>query len=338
MLMIRDLAFQNPFIMAPIAGYTDSPFRRMVKSYGASLVYTELLSADAIVHSNKKTLALMSHLKEEKPLTVQLLGKEPGILVHAARIAIASGADIIDLNMGCPASNVVNNGSGAALMKAPELVREIIKEMRAGITVPFTIKTRIGWDDKSKNVLQILEIANEEGIDAIAIHLRTKMQGFKRGIDMQTLTDAVKISRIPVIGNGDILTPYDAKFMLEQSGCAGIMIGRGALGAPWIFGLLNEYMENNSFTLPELTLVKNNIIRHLNFMIGYYGEEQGVKLFRKHLVHYSKGSEISPLLRAPNSSDFRSHAVLISDAGSLFKLIDQYFYYLEKHFYGVVNV
>ncbi len=325
MLRIGNLQLKYPSIMAPIAGYTDSPFRRIVMHMGAGLVYTELISAEALVRNNKKTMMLMAHTPEEKPIAVQLLGNNIDALVKASQIAIAGGANIIDLNLGCPARNVVANGSGAALLKKPELIREIIIEMRKAIEIPFTIKTRIGWDEGSRNILQIVDIANEHGVDAIAIHLRTKVQGFKKGIDIQSLIDAVKISKIPVIGNGDILRPLDAEYMMETSGCAGVMIGRGALGNPWIFQMLVDSMKKNTYFLPSLSTIKNIMIEHVRMMNEFYGENKGIKLFRKHLVYYSKGGPVSPLTGARYISGFRAKAVTIERIEPLIKLINTYF-------------
>lgn len=316
--------------MAPIAGYTDSPFRRLVREAGAGLVYTELVSSEALVRRNVKTMALMRHSPEERPLSVQLLGKDPGTLAWAAVAAVDAGADIVDLNLGCPAHKVVTHGSGAALLKSPELVKEIITEMRKSVAVPLTIKTRTGWDEGSKNLLRIVEIANECGIDAVAIHLRTKTQGFKKGIDMKSLTDAVRFSRIPVIGNGDIATPQDAKAMMETSGCAGVMIGRGALGVPWIFRLTGDYLQNGQLELPSLRKVRDTMLRHLELMVGLYGEAKGVRLFRKHLVHYSRGGPLSPLSGARYSSDFRAKAVIVDKHRDLVKLIERYFDFLME--------
>lgn len=325
MLRIGNLQLKYPYIMAPIAGYTDSPFRRIVMNMGAGLVYTELVSAEALVRNNKKTLMLMTHTPEEKPIAVQLLGNNIDTLVKASQTAIAGGADIIDLNLGCPARKVVANGSGAALLKKPDSIREIIIEMRKAINIPFTIKTRIGWDEGSKNILQIVDIANEHGIDAIAIHLRTKTQGFKKGIDMQSLIEAARISKIPVIGNGDILSPHDVKYMIETSGCAGVMIGRGALGNPWIFQMLVDYMKENTYSLPSLSTIKNIMIWHVSMMNEFYGEIKGIKLFRKHLVHYSKGGPVSPLTGARYIADFRAKAVTIERLEPLINLINTYF-------------
>ncbi|MCL5277024.1 MAG: tRNA dihydrouridine synthase DusB [Deltaproteobacteria bacterium] len=311
--------------MAPIAGYTDSPFRRIVGEAGAGLVYTELISSDALVRRNGKTMVLLRHSPAERPLNVQLLGKDPGTLVDAAMAAIDAGADMIDLNLGCPARTVVANGAGAALLKEPGLVKEIMTEMRKAIAVPFTLKTRTGWDDSSKNILQIVETANECGIDAIAIHLRTRAQGFKKGIDMQDLVGAVRASRVPVIGNGDILTPQDAKAMMEVSGCAGVMIGRGALGAPWIFGLAGDYLQHGRSELPSLEYVRDTMLRHLGLMVEFYGEAGGVMRFRKHLVHYSRGGPVSPLSGARYSSRFRAESVMVDKYEVLVKLIGGYF-------------
>ena len=325
MLKIGAVEIKQPYVMAPIAGYSDSPFRRVVMGMGAGLVYTELISAEALVRGNKKTMVLMEHAAEEKPVAVQLLGHTIDTLIRASHIARDGGADIIDLNVGCPARNVVANGSGAALLKKPELLKEIIIEMRKAITIPFTVKTRIGWDDGSKNILQIVDIANEHGVDAIAIHLRTKTQGFKKGIDMKSLIDAVKISKIPVIGNGDILSPLDAKSMLEQSGCAGVMIGRGAIGNPWIFQMLVDYLQKGIYVLPALSTIRDIMIKHVRMMSEFYGEQKGIKLFRKHLVHYSKGGPLSPLTGARYSSDFRAAAVTMESLEPLLRLINSFF-------------
>lgn len=330
MLMIGNLQIEPPYVMAPIAGYTDSPFRMIARSEGAGLVYTELVSADALIHANKKTLVLMRHSRQERPLVIQLLGKDPETLVRASAAAVDAGADIIDLNLGCPARNVVAHGSGAALLKNPDRVREIVTEMRKAVNVPLTIKIRTGWDEGSKNVLSIVGIANECGVDAIAIHLRTRAQGFKKGIDLQSLVEAVRHSSIPVIGNGDILTPADARNMMDASGCAGVMVGRGALGAPWLFRMIGDYVDRGSFLLPPLSRVREILLEHLDLMASFYGETKGVKLFRKHLVHYSRGGPSSPLRGARHSSDFRAKAVTIDKHVPLIKLINEYFDYLTE--------
>lgn len=330
MLKIGNIVLSHPYIMAPIAGYTDSPFRRIVKNCGASLVYTELISADALVHNNSKTMLILRHFQQEKPIVVQLLGNKIDTLIKASQIAISFGADIIDLNVGCPARNVVNNGSGSALLRTPKILKEILIEMRKVIPIPFTIKTRIGWDENSKNILQVVDLANECKLDAIAIHLRTKTQGFKKGIDIQSLIDSVKISKIPVIGNGDILTPEDAKRMIEVSGCDGIMIGRGAIGNPWIFQMIIDYLEKGAYIVPSLSFVREIMISHLKMMCEFYGEIKGVKLFRKHLVHYSKGSSISPLMSARYSTNFRSKAMTIERLENILMLINEYFNYLTE--------
>lgn len=330
MLKIGTIELQHDTVLAPLAGYTDSPFRRLAMEMGAGLVSTELISAEALIRHNQKTMALMSHTEQERPLAVQLLGNDSATLVRAAQIAIDGGADLIDLNLGCPARNVVASGSGAALLKKPELVREILRDMRQAIPIPFTVKTRIGWDESSKNILQIVDIANEQGVDAIAIHLRTRQQGFKRGIDLQSLVDAVKISKIPVIGNGDILCPADARAMIEASGCAGVMIGRGALGNPWIFQMIDS-LQKGTYVVPSLYDVRNVMIKHVRMMHEFYGEAKGTKLFRKHLVHYSRGGPVSPLTGARYSADFRAKAVTTEGLEPLITLINAYFDYLEEH-------
>ncbi len=330
MLKIGTILLKHHAVMAPLAGYTDSPFRRLVCGMGSGLVSTELISAEALVHNNQKTMMLMAHTTQEKPFAVQLLGNNTDALVRASQIAIGSGADIIDLNLGCPARNVVANGSGAALLRTPERIREIIREMRAAIPVPFTVKTRLGWDETSKNILQIVDIANEQGVDALAIHLRTRQQWFKKGIDLQSLADAVKLSKIPIIGNGDILTPDDARTMLEASGCAGVMIGRGAIGNPWIFQMIVDSQQKGEYRVPSLQDVRDVMIKHVRMMHEFYGEPKGVKLFRKHLVHYSRGGPVSPLTGARYSADFRAKAVTTEGLEPLVELINAYFDHLGK--------
>ena len=225
----------NPFVLAPMAGITDHAFRTFIKRLGASVVVTELVSSNGIEYKSEKTLKLMSFDASQRPVGIQLFGEEPEILARAAQVAEADGCDFVDLNFGCPVPKVVKKGAGSAMLKDPVALQKVLSAVKGAIKIPLTIKIRTGWDSNSRNAVEICNIAYNEGVSWVAIHGRTRAQAYTGFADWDFITDVKAKSKLPILGNGDILTPKQAVLRLEQSGCDGVMIGRGCLKNPFIF-------------------------------------------------------------------------------------------------------
>jgi tRNA-dihydrouridine synthase B len=297
-----------PLFMAPMSGITDAPFRRLVLEMGCSLVFTEMVSAEGFLRKDELFLNVG---KEEHPLSVQLFGAEPEALARAAEKIEAVGADAIDLNMGCPAKKVIGTGAGVDLMRFPEKVEKILTQVRKAIKVPLTIKIRAGWDKERINAIEIARMAEHCGVDAITIHPRTKVQGFAGRSDWTVIRALKKTVTIPVIGNGDVTTLALVKQMLEETGCDGVMIGRGALGNPWIFS------HRESSFLPSIEERQGVIQRHFSLIQDHYGEKGAVREMRKHVVWYTRG--------LPFSASIRSRLTHLKEKEALFETLASYF-------------
>jgi len=279
--------------LAPMADYTDSPFSLICKEMGADIIYREMVSSDAIVHKNEKTLKMATFDKKEKPIILQIFGKDPTIMAEAAQILEAKyKPDGIDLNMGCPARKIVANFNGASLMKEPKLAAEIVKAVKAAVKVPVSIKTRTGWERETE-ILKFAKIIEEAGADALAIHGRTKKMAYSGKADWEIIAKVKNKISIPVLLNGDVASYDDFKTALKVSGVDGVLIGRGALGNPWIF----KNIKNNSDVPPDAKQIKKIILQHLKLHLAHYGE-RGFTLFRKHLASYLKGVEDAKRVRA----------------------------------------
>jgi nifR3 family TIM-barrel protein len=317
-MKIATLESSNSLILAPLAGISDLPFRTVVRRFGCGLCYSEMMSADGIVRGQKKTLDILRSGPGDRPLIAQIFGTDPGVLAAAAGIIEARGlADAVDINMGCPVKPVIRRGAGAALMREPDRVRLIVREARRSIRIPLTVKIRSGWSPNEKNALEIARIVEEEGADAIAVHPRTASQGFGGRSDWSVIADVKRALTIPVIGNGDVEAPGDASALLGQTGCDGIMIGRGALGNPWIFRNAIRHLAGEGIEPANLEEKRRVIGDHLEMSIGRYGEVTGVKNFRKHLFWYTKG------LRG--SAAFRKGAGTVTGKGNVLAVISAYF-------------
>ncbi|HUL23993.1 MAG TPA: tRNA dihydrouridine synthase DusB [Thermodesulfobacteriota bacterium] len=309
-MRLGKLQFDPPVFLAPLSGITDYPFRQITREHGCSLTFTEMVSADGLLRKGKSFLRIGEN---EHPVSVQLFGASPEILAEAAQIAQSMGADVIDINMGCPAKQIVGPGAGADLMRFPGKVREILTKVKSVLQSPLTVKIRSGWDEEHVNAVEISQISEECGVDAISIHPRTKAQGYGGRADWGLIATVKKAVRIPVVGNGDITTPLLARKMLEETGCDGVMIGRGALGNPWIFGLN---------TPPSLGERRRIIRHHFALAQAYYGERLAVRKFQKHVYWYTKG------LRG--CASFHSMLSGLRDRNELFEAIDSYFDFVER--------
>src|SRR4030042_2715211 len=269
-MRIRNLELHNGLIMAPMAGFTDAPFRRLVKEIGCMLVFTEMISADGLVRKCESLLALG---KDEHPVAVQIFGSHPDIMAEAAGIAEGMGGDIIDINMGCPAQPVVKAGAGVNLMRFPEKAKSIIMKVRKKIKIALTVKMRSGWDSGQINAVEMSRLAEDCGADAITIHPRTKTQGFRGQSDWSLIGEVKRAVGVPVIGNGDVTTPSLAKKMMIETKCDGGMIGRGALGNPWIFNpQWSDFLERTPPDISFLREKKRVIDRHFSLLQESDGE------------------------------------------------------------------
>jgi nifR3 family TIM-barrel protein len=317
-MRIGDLYLSNNLILAPLAGITDLAFRTIVRRYGCGLCYTEMVSADGLVRGQKASFNYLRTQPGDRPLIAQIFGSNPGVLASAARLIEEGGiADAVDINMGCPVRPVIRKGAGAALMKEPEKVRLILQAVRRATSLPLTVKIRSGWSAADRNAPEIARIVEGEGADAIAVHPRTASQGFSGRADWAVITEVKAALKIPVIGNGDVETPQDVSAMLGQTGCDGVMIGRSALGNPWIFrNALRVLAGENVEPAPDEEK-KQLIGEQLEMSVELYGEESGVKNFRKHLFWYTRG------LRG--SATFRKEAGTITGKDNVLEKVSAYF-------------
>ncbi len=311
--------FTSTVFLAPMAGVTDRPFRQLCRQMGAGLTASEMVSSDPSLRLTRKSQLRMDHRGEDEPISVQIAGTDPERMADAARFNVENGAQIIDINMGCPAKKVCNVMAGSALLKDEPRVAAILDAVVKAVDVPVTLKTRTGWDKDNRNVLRIARIAEDAGIQALAIHGRTRSCGYKGVAEYDTIADVKSRISIPVIANGDIDSPQKAKSVLEYTGVDAVMIGRAAQGRPWIFREINHYLQTGEIlNSPTGEEIKQLLQQHLENLYDFYGELMGVRIARKHIGWYCK--------EHPDAEDFRKRINLLEDPRQQLEEVTAFFH------------
>jgi tRNA-dihydrouridine synthase B len=312
---IGNLEIKGKAVLAPMAGVSDKPFRELCASFGAAYVITEMVSSKALQFQDKKSAELMELAPGEHPAAIQIFGDDPQIMAEAAAKAMAFQPDAIDINMGCPAPKVSCTGSGSALMKRPELCGRIVEAVKQAVPVPVTVKMRKGWDKHSINVVEVAKICAHAGADAIAIHGRTREEMYTPPADWDCIRQVKEAVPVPVIGNGDIFSAQDAVRMLEYTNCDLVMVGRGALGNPWIFAQINAYLTEQCCILPPPSLSERMrvMLQHMEALCSCKGEYRGMREARKHVGWYLKGMR--------GAAEFRRRAGALSAFEELVALV-----------------
>ena len=317
-LKIGNVELDNPYVLAPMAGVTDLPFRLLCREQGVGLLCMEMVSAKAIQYNNKNTKALLEIHPQEPPVSLQLFGSDPDVISEMAKQIEELPFSILDINMGCPVPKIVKNGEGSALMKNPKLVYEIVSKTAKAIQKPVTVKIRRGFDDTCINAVEIAKIIEDAGAAAVAVHGRTREQYYSGHADWDIIRQVKEAVSIPVIGNGDVISGEKAVAMMEQTGCDGVMIGRGAQGNPWIFSELLEYEKTGKIPeRPSLEEIKKMILRHAKLQMEYKGEYLGMREMRKHVAWYTTG--------LPNSAKLRGEINAVETYEELESLLDTRF-------------
>lgn len=312
-MKIGTLEIDSKAFLAPLAGITDKAFREICQDYGAGYWETEMVSAKALSFGDKKSFELMEISDNNHPCGIQLFGNDPEIMAQGAKLAVSAKADVIDINMGCPAPKVANNGCGSALMKDPELCGRIVYAIKNAVDIPVTAKIRKGFDDDSVNAVQVAKLCADNGADAIIVHGRTRKQYYSGTCDLDIIKQVKESVSVPVIGNGDVKDIKSAEKMLSYTGCDGVMVARAALGAPWIFKILKEYFSTGNIINPPSNEDKLKVmINHIERICHYKGEYMGVLQSRKHMAWYLKGFK--------GAAGFRNEAGKVSTLEEVYKL------------------
>ena len=284
-------SLRNNLFVAPMAGVTDRPFRQLCKSLGAGLAVSEMVTSNSLLYGSAKTRRRANHDGEVAPISVQIAGADPSMMADAARYNVDHGAQIIDINMGCPAKKICNVMAGSALLRDEALVGQILEAVVDAVPqTPVTLKIRTGWDNANRNALNILKIAEQSGIRALAMHGRTRACGYTGRAEYDTIRAVKAVARIPLIANGDIVSPETAKFVLDTTGADAVMIGRAAQGRPWLFREIEHFLNTGTHLMPpRVTEIHSILLAHLEDLYLFYGTETGVRIARKHISWYTKG-------------------------------------------------
>jgi tRNA-dihydrouridine synthase B len=315
---IRKILKANPLVLAPMAGITDFPFRMICKELGAGLVFSEMVSVEALIREHRRTNAMLHTDPAERPVVFQIFGSKPASMAEAAHIVSRGEADFIDINMGCPVPKIVKSGSGAALLRDIGLAKEIMSAVVGASKVPVTVKIRLGWDARSMVAIDFAQAAEAIGIAAVTVHGRTKAQGFSGSADWSMIRQVKDSVGIPLIGNGDVHTARDAVRMMEETGCDGVMIGRAIQGYPWIFREAKQYLETGIVPPPPTIEERKAVmVRHLDDMVKLVGVNIGVREMRKHLCWYTKGLH--------NGAEFRTRINHLSNIDEVKRAVQESF-------------
>lgn len=334
-MQIGNIKLDSPLVLAPMAGITDLPFRVICRRLGCGMTVSEMVSAKGLLYKNVKTTEMLRIDEAERPTAIQLFGSVPHELAAAAKQVEASGADIIDFNMGCPVQKIVNNGEGSALMKNPGLAYDVLAAMVDAVKIPVTVKFRAGWDDEHRNAVEIALAAERAGVAAVAVHGRTRQQFYEGKADWSIIREVKQAVQVPVFGNGDIFTVEDGLRMLEETQVDGLMVGRGADGNPWLFSQLKAALAGEP--IPAAPTVDERLdlaSEHLAMLIAYKGEYVSVKEMRRHISAYLKG--------LPHAAEFRGRFHKVDTQAQFAELLEEYrqaahiYYEQEKHFTSTI--
>ncbi len=317
-MQIGTHVLRNNLFVAPMAGVTDRPFRQLCKQFGAGLAVSEMVASNSLLWGSEKTRRRANHDGEADPISVQIAGADPQMMADAARYNVDEGAQIIDINMGCPAKKVCNVQAGSALLKNEPLVGQILEAVVKAVQVPVTLKFRTGWDRQNKNALVVAKIAADAGIRLLSIHGRTRACGYTGHAEYDTIREVKAATHLPVIANGDIITPEDAKHVLDYTGADGIMIGRAAQGRPWIFREIEHFLATGEkLPSPLVSEIHTILVAHLHDLHSFYGIERGVKIARKHISWYTKG--------LTGSASFRHRMNTLATCNEQLEAINRFF-------------
>ncbi|GAB4121408.1 MAG: tRNA dihydrouridine synthase DusB [Sideroxydans sp.] len=321
-MQIGRYTLKNNLIVAPMAGVTDRPFRMLCKRMGAGLAVSEMVASNSLLYGSEKTRRRANHEGEPDPISVQIVGADPRMLADAARHNVAHGAQIIDINMGCPAKKICNVMAGSALLQNEKLVGELLHAVVSAVDVPVTLKIRTGWDRQNRNAVTIARIAEDAGIQALAIHGRTRACGYTGEAEYDTIRAVKQAVRIPIIANGDITTPEKARYVLDHTGADAVMIGRAAQGRPWLFREIGHYLETGEkLPAPQVEEIRVVLQEHLHDLYAFYGEHTGLRVARKHISWYTRG--------LPGSAAFRHRMNQLETVTAQLGAVNEFFDQLQ---------